>query len=253
MSGHSKWANIKHKKGLNDARKGIVFTKLARELTVAARQGGSGDAASNTRLRLVMDKARQANMPADNIERAIKKGLGAGDDSANLEETIYEGYGPGGAAVLLHALTDNRNRTASEVRTVFTRGGGSLGEAGSVAWMFENKAVVTVEGLDSEKAEELALAAIDAGAEEFKTEDSLLELSGPPTTLDDIRQTVLDRGMDPASATVTMLPKAATPLDDSAAAQTLRLLDELEDLDDINQVFTNADFSDDVLEKYRPE
>ncbi len=253
MSGHSKWANIKHKKGLADAKKGVVFTKLARELTVAARLGSSGDPASNTRLRLVMDKAKQANMPADNMERAIKKGLGAGDDSANLEETIYEGYGPGGAAVLVHALTDNRNRTASEVRTAFTRGGGSLGEAGSVAWMFESKAVVTVEGLDDEKAEEMALAAIDAGAEEFKAEDNLLELSGPPTALDGIRQTVLDHGMDPTSATVTLLPKAATPLGDSAAAQALRLLDKLEDLDDINQVFTNADFSDAILEKYRSE
>jgi YebC/PmpR family DNA-binding regulatory protein len=250
MSGHSKWANIKHKKGLNDAKKGAMFTKLARELTVAARQGKSGDSSSNTRLRLAMDKAKHANMPNENIERAIKKGLGADDDATGLEETAYEGYGPGGAAILLHALTDNRNRTASEVRTMFSRGGGSLAEAGSVAWLFENKAVVTVEGIGPDQAEELALAAIDAGAEDFKVADGLLEVSGPPSVLDAMRQVVHGHGMEAAMATVTMLPKSTTPLDEDAATQTLRLLDKLEDLDDVSQVFTNADFHETALEQY---
>ena len=253
MSGHSKWANIKHRKGIVDAKKGAAFTKLARELTVAARQGGSGDPGSNTRLRLAMEKARQANMPNDNIERAVKKGLGTGDEGAYVEETTYEGYGPGGAAILLHALTDNRNRTAAEVRATFSRAGGNLGEAGSVAWIFESKAVVTLEGIRPEAAEELALAAIDAGAEDFKVEDGILEVSGPPEALDPMQQTVRDCGVEATSATVTMVPTTSTPLDEEAAMQTLRLLDKLEDLDDVSQVFTNAEFPDDVLEKLAQE
>jgi YebC/PmpR family DNA-binding regulatory protein len=253
MSGHSKWANIKHKKGILDAKKGVAFTKLARELTVATRQSNSGDPAENPRLRLAIDKARQANMPNDNVERAIKKGLGAGDEDANLEETIYEGYGPGGAAILLHALTDNRNRTAAEVRSTFARGGGNLVEAGSVAWIFESKAAVTVEGIEPQKAEELALIAIDVGAEDFKLEDGNLELTGPPAALDAIHRTVGDNGITATTASITMLPKTTTPLVNGDAAQTLRLLDKLEDLDDVSEVFTNADFPDEVLEQLSQE
>ena len=163
MSGHSKWSTIKHKKAAIDAKKGVAFTKLARDITVAAREGGSGDPTMNFRLRLVIDKARAANMPADNVDRAIKKGLGQSADGVAFEEIVYEGYGPGGAAIMLMAMTDNRNRTASEVRSVFSRCGGNLGETGSVAWNFESKAVVAVEECGADKAEEVALDAIDAG------------------------------------------------------------------------------------------
>ena len=252
MSGHSKWANIKHKKGAMDAKKGAVFTKLARELTVTTRQGGSGDPETNHRLRLAIDRAKQANMPHDNIERAIKKGLGAPEDGTALEEAVYEGYGPGGAAILVQSVTDNRNRTSSEVRALFTRAGGNLGAAGSVAWLFENKAIISVEGANDAKAEELALAAIDAGAEDFEAKDSVLEIWGPPSSLESMQQTLRIHGAEPASSTVTMLPQTTTRLDDSAGVQTLRLLEKLEDLEDVSHVFTNAEFPDEVLEKYQP-
>ena len=250
MSGHSKWSTIKHKKAAIDAKKGVAFTKLAREITVSTREGASGDPAMNFRLRLVMDKAKAANMPAENVDRAIKKGLGTGGDGIVLEEIVYEGYSPGGAAIMLMALTDNRNRTASEVRSAFSRGGGNLGESGSVAWNFDSKAVVTVEEIDSEKAEEAALSAIDAGADDFKTEDGTLEITGPPTTLHAITETLKAQGLDPANATVTMLPKTLMTLDSSTAGQTLRLLDRIEELEDVQEVFTNADFPDDALESY---
>ena len=250
MSGHSKWSTIKHKKAAIDAKKGVVFTKLAREITVSAREGASGDPAMNFRLRLVMDKAKAANMPADNVDRAIKKGLGTGGDGIVLEEIVYEGYSPGGAAIMLMALTDNRNRTASEVRSAFSRGGGNLGESGSVAWNFDSKAVVTVEEIDSEKAEEAALSAIDAGADDFKTEDGTLEITGPPAALQPITEMLKAQGLDPANATVTMLPKTLMTLDSSTAGQTLRLLDRIEELEDVQEVFTNADFPDEALESY---
>ena len=249
MSGHSKWANIKHKKGAMDARKGAVFTKLGRELTVATRQGGSGDPETNRRLRLAIDRAKQANMPNDNIERAVKKGLGAQEDGAALEEAIYEGYGPGGAAILVQTVTDNRNRTSSEIRALFTRAGGNLGAAGSVAWIFENKAVISVEGANDERAEELALATIDAGAEDFETRDGVLEIWGPPSSLDSMQQTLRTHGAEPTSCAVTMLPQTTARLNDHAGIQTLRLLEKLEDLEDVSHVFTNAEFPDEVLEK----
>ena len=252
MSGHSKWSTIKHKKAVVDARRGQLFTKLARELTVAARVGG-GDPSMNGRLRLAMERAKQANMPVDNIERAVKKGTGEGQGAGSLEELSYEGYGPGGAAILLQILTDNRNRAASEVRTLFSRNGGNMGEAGSVAWIFESKAVLTVEGLDHPKAEEVALAAIDAGADDFKVEDGLLEMDGPPAVLEAMQQAVREHDVEATSASVTMVPKSTVPLDERAATQTLRLLDRLEELDDVQQVYTNADFPDEVLEQYRLE
>ncbi|MDA1215943.1 MAG: YebC/PmpR family DNA-binding transcriptional regulator [Chloroflexi bacterium] len=250
MSGHSKWSTIKHKKAAIDAKRGQIFTKIAREITVAARQAG-GDPDMNPRLRLSLDKARSANMPMENMDRAIKKGTGADQDSANFEEIMYEGYSPGGAAVLLQVLTDNRNRTAPEVRAAFSKAGGNMGEAGSVAWIFTSKAVVTVEEIDDEKADEVALAAIDAGAEDFKVEDGTLEVYGPPSGLEAIRESVAALGVEAAQATVTMVPNNTVPLDDHTAMQTLKLLDRLEELDDVQQVFTNGDFSDDVLEEYR--
>ena len=250
MSGHSKWSTIKHKKAAIDAKRGALFTKLAREIAVAAREGGSGDPGMNFRLRLMMDKARAANMPADNVDRAVKKGLGIGNDGAALEEIVYEGYAPGGAAIMVKALTDNRNRTASAVRAVFSRGGGNLGEAGSVAWMFESKAVVTVEEVSEEQAEEIALAAIDAGADDFKVEDRVLEITGEPGSLNGIIDAVKQTAAEPSEMSVTMLPTTTVQLDSAHAGQTLRLLDNIEELDDIQQVFTNADFTDEALEKY---
>ena len=249
MSGHSKWSTIKHKKAAIDAKRGQLFTKVAREITVAARQGG-GDADMNPRLRLAIDKARAANMPMDNIDRAIKKGTGADQDGVNFEEITYEGYGPGGAAILLQVLTDNRNRTAPEVRSVFSKSGGSMGEAGSVAWIFTSKAGITIENLQDSIADDISLAAIDAGADDFKIEDGTLEIYGLPSTLEALRSVVADTGIKPVQATVTMIPNNTITLDDHSAKQTLRLLDKLEDLDDVQQVFTNGDFSDAVLEEY---
>ncbi len=250
MSGHSKWSTIKHKKAATDAKKGAVFTRLAREVTLAAREGQSGDPAMNFRLRLVMDKAKAANMPSDNVERAIKKGLGTGSDSVVLEEITYEGYAPGGAAIMLMTLTDNRNRTASEVRVTFSRAGGNLGETGSVAWNFESKAVITVDGVADDKAEEVELAAIDAGADDFKVDEGTLEITGPPSALQTIIECVEQQGLKPANASVTMLPKTLMELDSSTAGQTMRLIDKIEELDDIQEVYTNADFPDEALEQY---
>ena len=253
MSGHSKWSTIKHKKAAIDAKKGVVFTKLARDIAVATREGASGDPSINFRLRLAMDKARQANMPTTNVERAINKGLGIGSDGAVFEEAIYEGYGPGGAAIMLKALTDNRKRTAADVRAAFSRGGGNLGEAGSVAWIFESRTVVTVEGLDREKAEELALAAIDAGAEDFDVDGGTLEITGPPAALEPITGILKKAGVEPAQATVSMVPSTTVELETGLAGQTLRLLDRMEEIDDVQQVFTNADFTEEALANYSAE
>ena len=250
MSGHSKWSTIKHKKAATDAKKGAVFTRLAREVTIATREGQSGDPAMNFRLRLIMDKAKAANMPSENIERAIKKGLGTGGDGVVLEEITYEGYAPGGAAIMLMTLTDNRNRTASEVRTAFSRAGGNLGESGSVAWNFESKAVVTVDEVDEDKAEELELAAIDAGADDFKVDDGTLEITGLPSALRSIIECVQEQGLQPSNATVTMLPKTLMELDPAIAGQTMRLIDKMEELDDIQEVYTNADLPDEALQEY---
>ena len=246
MSGHSKWSQIKRQKGVADARRGQLFTKLSRELVIAVRQGGSNPE-TNFRLRLAMQKARDNNMPLDSIERAIKRGSG-GTEGANLIEAAYEGYGPGGAAILLEALTDNRNRTIAEIRNVFSRGGGSLGESGCVTWLFEPKGVITVEAGD---AEELALYVIDAGAEDIKIIDSSLEIHTKPEDLEGLRRTLAERNLAIVSAEVLMVPKSVVMLEEKAAFQTLRLLDKLEELDDVQRVFTNADFPDTALEKYR--
>ena len=250
MSGHSKWSTIKHKKAATDAKKGAVFTRLAREVTIATREGQSGDPAMNFRLRLIMDKAKAANMPSENIDRAIKKGLGTGGDGVVLEEITYEGYAPGGAAIMLMTLTDNRNRTASEVRTAFSRAGGNLGESGSVAWNFESKAIVTVDDVSEDQAEELELAAIDAGADDFKVDEGTLEITAPPAALRTIIECVQQQGLKPSNATVTMLPKTLMELDAATAGQTMRLIDKMEELDDIQEVYTNADFPDEALEAY---
>ena len=248
MSGHSKWSTIKHQKGVTDARRGQLFTKLAREITVAARQGG-GDADSNFRLRLAVQKARENNMPQVNVDRAIKRGAGGGEGGGDLEEALYEGYGPGGVAIMLQALTDNRKRTVSDVRSSFTRAGGSLGEAGCVSWNFESRGVVTAE-VDPDMGEEIALAAIDAGAEDFNLDGSFLEVYTSFENLEALRSSMEEQGVDVTSAELSMVPRNTVALDARAADQTLRLLDILEELDDVQKVYSNADFPDEALEKY---
>ena len=247
MSGHSKWANIKHAKAATDARRGQIFTRLSREITVAAKQGGPNPDA-NVRLRLAMEKARENNMPRENIERAIQRVAGGGGGA--LEEITYEGYGPGGAAVLLAVVTDNRNRAVSELRNVFARGGGRLAEAGSVAWLFEPKGVITLE-VDPAKGEELALLAIDAGAEDVKVDKGWLEVYTSHASFDKVRRALAQAGLKAASAELSMAPKSTVPLDEKAAEQTLRLLDRLEELEEVQKVYTNGDFPDVVLERYR--
>jgi len=250
MSGHSKWSQIKHQKGQNDARRGQLFTKLAREITVAARKGGP-DISMNSSLRLAVDRARQSNMPNDNIDRAIKRANGiGGEGGADLDEVTYEGYGPGGAAVLVVALTDNRNRAASEVRRAFDRHNCKMAEVGSVAWIFEKKGVITIQET-LEKAEELALLAIDLGAEDFSIDDSGLELRVPLERFEGIRIALEEQGVTLTSAELSMVPKTAATLNERTSEQTLKLLDRLEELEDVQQVYTNAEFSEEVLEHYK--
>jgi YebC/PmpR family DNA-binding regulatory protein len=251
MSGHSKWSTIKRKKGVLDAKRGQLFTKLTREIMVAARQGGP-DVEMNFRLRLAVQTARGNNMPLDNIDRAVKRGAKVGEGAEAMEETLYEGYGPGGAAVLLQAVTDNANRTASEVRNVFGKSGGNLGEPGCVAWNFESKGVIVVEA-SGDTTEELALLAIDAGAEEFDLDAEQLEVTTTPDTFEQVRRQLEEAGASVVRAEVSMVPKSTVALDSKKATQALRLLDKLEELDDVLRVFTNADFPDDALEEYGRE
>jgi YebC/PmpR family DNA-binding regulatory protein len=244
MSGHSKWSTIKRQKGAADAKRGALFTKLARELQVAARAGG-GDPEMNAALRLAVSKAKDNNMPADNIERAIKKGTGE-LEGAELQEMRYEGYGPGGAAILIDTLTDNKNRTVSEVRNIFTRAGGNMAEAGAVAWVFEPRGVITVE-VDGAGADDLALFAIDAGAEDVEIEDGGVDVITSPHNFEAVRKALEEAGYGVASGEVTMSPKTTVTLDDETAVKALRLLEQLEDHDDVQRVYSNADFPDSVL------
>ncbi|MDH4067763.1 MAG: YebC/PmpR family DNA-binding transcriptional regulator [Dehalococcoidia bacterium] len=249
MSGHSKWANIKRQKGAADAKRGQLFTKLAREIIVAVREGGvSLD--SNFRLRLAVQKARDSNMPSDNIERAIKRGSGEAGGAA-LAEVTFEGYGPSGIAVLVEVLTDNRNRTVQDVRRLFTRHGGNLGESGCVSWLFESRGVVTVES-NAADAEGIALRAIDAGAEDVKTENGLVEIYTQPQELEKVRK-VIEEKEHVVSAELELAPKTTVVLDENKAVQALNFLDELEALDDVQRVFSNMDFSDTTLERLRSQ
>ena len=249
MSGHSKWKTIKHQKGAADAKRGQLFTKITRELMMAARQGG-GDPSGNSRLRLAVDKAREANMPTENIERAIKRALGTADGQAQLEEVVYEGYGPSGVAILVFVVTDNRNRAVSEIRNVMDRNSGKLGQAGSVSRGFEQKGVLTLE-VEPKRAEEVALLAIDLGAEDFSVDGSFVELRCDSANLEGLRNALEKPGVQLTTAELTMVPKALVPLDEHSAEQTLRLLDRLEELDDVQRVATNADFPERVLERYK--
>ena len=248
MSGHSKWSTIKHGKAVVDARRAVVFTKISKEIIIGARQGG-GDPDMNFRLRIAVQKAKDSNMPAANIERAIKRGDGTDGSAVQMEELTYEGYGPGGTAILLQALTDNKNRTVSEVRSTFTKIGGSMAEAGAVAWQFDQKGVVVVNA-NEEQIDELTLVAIDAGADDIETVDTTLHAYSAPSDMEEIRRTLSESGADIESSELAMVPKNTIALDDKTAMQALRLLDQLEELDDIQKVFSNADFPDEALEEY---
>ena len=249
MSGHSKWSTIKHKKGAADARRGQLFTKLSREITVAAREG-SDDPDMNFRLRLAIDNAKSQNMPKDTIERAVAKGAGKSADGSTLEELTYEGYGPGGAGIIIQTVTDNRRRATSEIRSKMTRGGGNLAANGAVSWNFEQKGLVTLE-VDGGDPEEVALSVMDIGAEDVDVDgetisvtfpfDQFAKAKGELETQESVR---IDQ------AELAMIPNSTVDMERQQAVQTLRLLDELESLDDVTKVFTNADFPDEVLAEY---
>ncbi|MEJ2576438.1 MAG: YebC/PmpR family DNA-binding transcriptional regulator [Gammaproteobacteria bacterium] len=245
MAGHSKWANIKHKKAANDKKRGKLWTKLIREITVAAREGG-GDANANPRLRLAMDKAFGANMPKDTVERAIKRGAG-GDDTDNYEEIRYEGYGPGGTAVMVDCMTDNRNRTASEVRHAFTKYGGNLGTDGSVAYLFSKRGIISYgQGVDEDAIME---AALEAGAEDVVVnDDGSIDVYSEPEDFETVRDAMIAAGHAPANAEVSYDAATNAELGGDEAERLLKMVDMLEDLDDVQEVFTNADIADDVLE-----
>ena len=244
MSGHSKWSTIKRQKGANDAKRGALFTKVAREVTVAARAGG-GDPDANYRLRLAMDKARSVNMPAENIKRAIEKAVGGGEGE-QYEEIVYEGYGPGGVAVLVEAATDNRNRTAAEVRSIFTKTGGQLAGSGAVAWQFEPRGLITVPR-DGQDPDEVALAAIDAGAVDVDTEADPIEIYTEPAALEGARKALESAGVSVESAESAMIAKQTVPLEPEKARQALRLIDLLEDLDDVQRVTANFDIPEELF------
>ncbi len=247
MSGHSKWSQIKRQKGASDAKRGQLFTKLTREIIIATRQGGP-NSESNFRLRLAVQKARDSNMPLENIERAIKKGGGA-TDASSLTELTLEGYGANGVAVMVEAMTDNRNRTLSDVRSVFSKHGGNLGESGCVSWLFDSRGVITVDTKDA-NVEELALLAIDAGADDVREEKGYLEVLVSPQKLETV-QKAIEQKKPIISAEVSLVPKSTVMVDEQGALKVLKLLDHLEELDDVQRVFSNVDYSEAVLEKLR--
>ncbi len=247
MSGHSKWASIKHKKAIVDSRRGAHFTKLARAITVAAREG-SGDPDSNAALAVAVQKARDASMPKDNIERAIAKGTGAGADAAAIENVMYEGYAAGGVALLIEALTDNRNRTGADVRHLLTKHGGSLGAPGSVAYLFDKRGLVLVDA--QRYSEDDLIVAIDAGAEDIARDDDVFEILTEPADLSAVRAALDEAGIEAQSAEVAHLPKTRVPLDAEQAARVLKLVDALDENDDVQAVHANFDVDADVLEAH---
>src|SRR6266516_286102 len=246
MSGHSKWSSIKHKKGAADAKRGKLFTKLARAITVAARDGG-GDPDGNPALATAVQKARDASMPKDNIQRAIDRGAGVGSDAAAIERILFEGYGPGGAAILVEALTDNRNRTSADVRHAFAKHHGSLGEPGSVAWIFEKRGVVVVDG--GRYGEDDLIAAIDAGAEDVREDGDLLRAICPPGDLTAVREALEVAGVEVQGAELAMEPKSTVEVKGTEAEWLLRLVDALDEHDDVNEVHANFDVPQEILEK----
>ncbi len=246
MSGHSKWASIKHKKAVVDSRRGAQFSKLSRAITVAARDGG-GDPVGNSALDLAIRKAKEASMPKDNIERAIAKGAGGGTDADGIEGVLYEGYGPGGVALLVEALTENRNRTGAEVRHIFAKNGGSLGEPGSVAYLFDKKGTIVIDG--SRYSEDQLMVAIEAGAEDISADDDVFEVVTEPADFGAVRQALEDAGVEMESAELAFRPSTLVPIDENQAGGLMRLIDLLEDNDDVSAVHANFDIASEVLER----
>src|SRR5215472_15922787 len=246
MSGHSKWAGIKHKKAVVDAKRGQAFTRASREITIAAKEGG-GDIDGNFRLRLAVQKAREVNMPADRIQAAIDRGTGAAKGES-LEELRYEGYGPAGVAIVVDVMTDNRNRTGPAIRHAFSKHGGSLGETNSVGWMFERKGVIAIRAGERDP-EEIGLAAIEAGAEDVQVDGRTVEVTTDPAGFEAVRRAVEAAGVEIENAELTMQPTQMVPVGEDKAAAVLRLLEALEEEDDVQQVYANFDIPDDVLER----
>ena len=244
MSGHSKWSSIKHKKAATDAKRGKIFTKLIKEITVAARMGG-GELDANPRLRTAIQAAKSENMPKDNIERAIKKGTGE-LEGVSYEESIYEGYGPGGAAVLVESLSDNKNRTVADIRYIFSKSGGNMGENGCVAWMFDKKGYIAVENKSVDE-EALMEAALDAGAEDIREDNGNFEVITAPEDFEAVKTAIDNASIPYIVAEVTMLPQSTTFLDGKEAEQMVRLMEALEDCDDVQKVYTNADIPDEIV------
>ncbi len=245
MSGHSKWASIKHKKAATDARRGKLFAKLIRGVESAAREGGTSNPANDMTLAAAVERAKQYSVPTDTIEKAAKRGAGELDEGVRYERVLYEGYAPGGVAVLVEALTENRNRTSAELRSVFTRGGGNLGEPGSVAWMFERLGLIVVDGSVSE--DDVLAAAAEAGADDIRNTDDGWEIVCPAKEFAHVRNAVADSGLKVERSELTMLPKTTVPLDASGARPVLRLMDAIEELEDVQEVYTNFDVPDEVL------
>ncbi len=248
MSGHSKWHSIRHQKGVADARRGKLFTKLTREIILAAREKGS-DPDLNSRLRLAIQKAKDNNMPSENIQRAIKRGDGS-LEGANFIEAVFEGYGPGGAAIMVSVQTDNRNRAVQEIRSTFSKSGGNLGENGSVAWLFDPKGIISLDiaGLDSE---EITLKAIDAGAEDVVSGEDYFEVYTQPEDMESVMKALEAEGASVKSAEVSQVAKTLISPDEQTQLQIIKLLDKLEDLDDVQYVVSNVDFNDSVVEQFR--
>ena len=242
MSGHSKWASIRHKKGANDAKRGKLFTKVIKEITVAARMGG-GDENSNPRLRAALLKAKSANMPKDNVDRAIKKGTGE-LEGVNYEELTYEAYGPGGVAILINCLTDNRNRTAADVRSILTKNGGNMGEAGCVSYLFQRKGVIAVDS-QTYSEDEVFEAALEAGADDVTSGGDTIEVITEPDTFEDVVQSLEGAGIESLVAEVSQVPDSTLTLDQDATKKALRLIDRLDDSEDVQSVFSNLDIPDD--------
>jgi YebC/PmpR family DNA-binding regulatory protein len=247
MSGHSKWSTIKRKKGAEDAKRGKIFTKIGRELAIAAREGGA-DPEVNFKLRLVMEKAKQANMPKDNIERSIRRGAGL-EKGESLEQVVYEGYGPGGTALIVHALTDNRNRSVADVRRAFSRHGGNLGENGCVAWMFEQKGYISIP-LNGHDPDELFELAVEAGADDVVIGEDMVEIFAAVQAFQDVQESLAEAQIEMDLAEISMIPQTKMELEPTQGIKVMGLVDALEELDDVEKVYTNLDISDEMFEMY---
>jgi len=251
MSGHSKWSTIKRAKGVNDAKRGQLFTKIGQEIVIAVREGGP-DADSNFRLRLILDKAKRANMPKDNTERAIKRGSGELRDGRNLAECMYEGYGPYGTAILILALSDNKNRIVSDVRRILSRHGGNLGAEGCVSWMFSRKGYITIEP-GGQDPEEIALTAIDVGAEDVEIGEGIVEVYTQVEDFKRVQEALSTTSYKTSSAQLSWLPRTTMSLDEGETVKTMKLIEALEELDNVQEVFSNLDISDEIVAKYETQ